>query len=461
VTQLFPYQLEGARFLAERKGALLADEPRVGKTWPAIVASDFVCAENVLWITKGSARADHRRAWQKVQVLNRPVASIYSGADRLPDYGVIVISYDLATGPFFEALRPRRLDSIVLDEAHRVKNLDARRTQRILGKKAQLLGGLAERAEYGWALTGTPFPNNYAEIYPVARALFPDALHTPKGIMNYHQFEQRFCVLRDNGFGLKIVGNKNAAELHDRLAPYMLRRKFTEVWPDASQPAFEQLYLDAQLNLDELTAVEKTELLVEFAPMLKRAQDAGDTGRVDDIMRHIESKIGPKLQRLTGEAKALPLAEWVSDQIEGGIGKVVVFAWHRSVITALEGALRRHNPVTIDGRTTGKQKDARQQRFMYDPRCAVAIGQVIAAGEAIDLSAADILVFCESSWAPGDMEQAWRRILNVGKKCPLSVYFGTLADSIDEQIQAALVRKTQDIVKVLGDDRTAPVGPKG
>lgn len=451
MTQLFPYQLEGASFLAARKGALLADEPRVGKTWPAIVASDYVCAENVLWITKGSARADHRRAWQKVQVLNRPVTSIYSGADRLPDYGVTIISYDLATGAFFEALRERRFDSIVLDEAHRVKSLDARRTQRILGKKAQLMGGLAERAEYGWALTGTPFPNHYAEIYPVARALFPEALRTPKGIMNYHQFENRFCVLRDNGFGLKIVGNKNAAELHDRLAPYMLRRKFTEVWPDAAMPAFEQLYLDAQLNLDELTTAEKTELLAEFAPMLKRAQDAGDTDRVDDIMKHIESKIGPKLQRLTGEAKARPLSEWVSDRIADGVGKVVVFAWHRSVLDILASALKSHNPIMIDGRTTGVQKDERQQRFMCDSTCTVAIGQVIAAGEAIDLSAADTLVFCESSWAPGDMTQAWRRILNVEKNRPLSVYFGVLADSIDEQIQAALARKTEDILKVLND----------
>ena len=43
-----------------------------------------------------------------------------------------------------------------LDEAHRVKSLDARRTKHILGEKAQMMGGLAERAAHGWALTGTP-----------------------------------------------------------------------------------------------------------------------------------------------------------------------------------------------------------------------------------------------------------------------------------------------------------------
>ncbi len=446
MTNLFPYQLDGAAFLAARKGALLADEPRVGKTWPAIVASDYVCAENVLWITKGSARADHRRAWQKVQVLNRPVTSIYSGADRLPDYGVTIISYDLATGAFYEALRKRRLDAIVLDEAHRVKSLDARRTQRILGKKAQLMGGLAERAEYGWALTGTPFPNHYAEIYPVARALFPEALRTPKGIMNYHQFENRFCVLRDNGFGLKIVGNKNAAELHDRLAPYMLRRKFTEVWPDASQPVVDRIFLEAQSALDDLTADERKLITEEFAPLLRKAE--GDAERTDAILREIEKRIGPRLQRLTGEAKALPLAEWVIDHIESGGGKVVLFAWHRSVIDLLEKALAKFRPIVIDGRTTGRQKDEYQQAFMNDPTRMVAIGQIVAAGEAIDLSAADTLIFAEASWSAGDNDQAWRRIVNVNKRSALLVLFATLADSIDEDVQRAHERKLQDAAKV-------------
>lgn len=446
MTQLFPYQLDGAAFLAARKGALLADEPRVGKTWPAIVASDYVCAENVLWITKGSARADHRRAWQKVQVLNRPVTSIYSGADRLPDYGVTIISYDLATGAFYEALRQRKFDAIVLDEAHRVKSLDARRTQRILGKKAQLMGGLAERAEYGWALTGTPFPNHYAEIYPVARALFPEALRTPKGIMNYHQFENRFCLLRDNGFGMKIVGNKNAAELHDRLAPYMLRRKFTEVWPDASQPVVDRIFLEAQSALDDLTAEERKLIMEEFAPLLRKAE--GDVEKTDVILREIEKRIGPRLQRLTGEAKALPLAEWVADQFESNSGKVVIFAWHRSVIDLLEKALSKFKPICIDGRTTGRQKDDYQQAFMNDPTRMVVIGQIVAAGEAIDLSAADTLIFAEASWSAGDNDQAWRRIVNVNKRSALLVLFATLADSIDEDVQRAHERKLQDAAKV-------------
>lgn len=447
MTELFPYQLEGASFLASRKGALLADEPRVGKTWPAIVASDYVCAENVLWITKGSARADHRRAWQKVQVLNRPVTSIYSGADELPPHGVIIISYTLAVGPFFEELLKRKFDALVLDEAHRVKSLDANRTQRLLGENGRRVNSLVGRADYVWALTGTPFPNNYTEIFPLMRALFPKSLRVEGNrIFAFDGFKKRFCEEVDYGFGPKIVANKNAEELHDRLAPYMLRRKFTEVWPDASRPVVERLFLDAQLRLDELQADERKLIEQDFAQRLRRAE--GDAEKTDAILKQIEQRLGARLQRLTGEAKALPLAEWVIDHIESGGGKVVLFAWHRSVIDLLEKALAKFQPIVIDGRTTGRQKDEYQQAFMDDPTRMVVIGQIVAAGEAIDLSAADTLIFAEASWSAGDNDQAWRRIVNVNKRSALLVLFATLADSIDEDVQRAHERKLQDAAKV-------------
>ena len=447
MTQLFPYQLEGARFLSERKGALLADEPRVGKTWPAIVASDMVFAENVLWITKGSARADHRRAWQNVQILNRRVTSIYSGSDKLPAHGVIIISYTLAVGPFFEELLRRKFDTLVLDEAHRVKSLDANRTQRLLGENGRRVNSLVGRADYVWALTGTPFPNNYTEIFPLMRALFPKSLRLAGNrIYAFAGFKKHFCNEIDYGFGPKIVSNKNADDLHDRLSPYMLRRKFNEVWPDASIPVVDRLFIDAQLRLDELAVDERKLIEQDFAQRLRRAE--GDVEKTDAILRQIEQRLGARLQRLTGEAKALPLAEWVIDQLENGIGKVVLMAWHRSVIDILAKALARYKPIVIDGRTTGRQKDEHQQAFMNDPTRMVAIGQIVAAGEAIDLSAADTLIFAESSWAAGDNDQAWRRIVNVNKRSALLVLFATLADSIDEDVQRAHERKLQDAAKV-------------
>lgn len=447
MSDLLPSQQEGAEFLSARRGALLADEPRVGKTKPTIRACDYVLAEDVLWLTKGGARADHRNAWCETQMIDRQVTSIYSGSDRLPDGGTIVTSYDLAVGALFEDLRARKFHAVVFDESHRLKNLKAKRTQRAFGENAQRAGGLVERADFAWALTGTPYPNNYAEIYPVARALFPEALRTKRGIMSYPEFERRFCTVRDAGWGPKIVANRNAAELHERMAPYFLRRKFSEVFPDASVPVTERLFLDAQGNLDFLKDAEIVEIRKKYEPALRRAR--GNTELTDTILRQIESEVGPKLQRLTGEAKAAPLAQWAIEQIEDGVGKIVIFAWHRTVLDALAEALRRFNPITIDGRTTGRQKDVLKHRFQTDPKCKVALGQIVAAGEAIDLSAADTLVFAEASWSAGDNDQAWRRIVNMMKRSPVWVLFATLADSIDEDVQRANERKMRDITAVI------------
>ena len=58
-----PTQIEGAKFLAARKHALLADEPRVGKTGAAIMAADMLGLRKILVITTASGRAVWRRAW--------------------------------------------------------------------------------------------------------------------------------------------------------------------------------------------------------------------------------------------------------------------------------------------------------------------------------------------------------------------------------------------------------------
>ena len=47
-------QIDGALFLAKTGRALLADEPRVGKTGAAILAADYELAEKLLIVTTTS-----------------------------------------------------------------------------------------------------------------------------------------------------------------------------------------------------------------------------------------------------------------------------------------------------------------------------------------------------------------------------------------------------------------------
>lgn len=446
--ELYPYQHEGAAFLADRKRALLADEPRVGKTPSAIRAADYALAEDILEITKGSARRDHTRAWERYQWWPRRVTPVYTGADAIPNDGVVIASYDLATGPLFDRLFERRWDAIVLDESHRLKNREATRTQRVFGEKCDGDGGLVERADLIWPLSGTPFPNNYSEIWSTARAVFPAAIEIDGKPMSYSRFVQRFCVQQDNGFGLRITGNRNAADLRARLAPYMLRRSFAEVWPDTPEPIFDELYLDAAENLKAGKDREFEALVAEYEARLRAAD--GDEERTALILKEVETRIGARLQRITGEAKVPAMAAWAADRLDDGLEKIVLFAWHREVIAGLAEALKRFRPAVLWGGMPPRKREDLQDAFQQDPRCRVAIGQIVAAGEAIDLSAADDLVFVEASWNPGDNDQARRRIQNTEKRSPTTVWFATLAGSIDERVQRANAKKIADIAKVLG-----------
>ena len=77
------------------------------------------------------------------------------------------------------------------------------------------------------------------------------------------------------------------------------------------------------------------------------------------------------------------------------------------------------------------------------------IGQIQAAGEAIDLSASAELIFAESSFVPKDMQQMAFRITNHTQARQPRVRVAVLEGSIDDAIQSALLRKWAAINEVI------------
>lgn len=456
---LRPHQITGAEFLADRSRALLADGMRVGKTGAAIHACDLVGADHVLWLTMGAARQDHARAWQFFQQRNRFVSVLEKGKDRLPPSGTIITSYSLAAGAFRQQFRDIIWDAIVLDEAHRLSNIKAQRTEAIFGYQASLEektyryrgrerfvpGGILEDAEYGWALSGTPVPNNYSEIYTLIRAFRPDLIMGKNGKpLSFYQFKQKYCKIKKTGFGEMIVGNKNSADLKRRLQEFTLRRTIDDVAKDMPETQIDVLPLDCTGYLKELKDLEREEAIRALDGELDRASDVLKAA----ILEEIDASVKRKIQRLTGLAKAPSVVKWVEEQFADGMPKIVLFAWHKDVIRTLADGLKEHNPVVIDGSTSAKGKTKAQDEFQTNPKIRVVIGQLESAGEAIDLSAADEALFVEASWIPGQNDQAAKRIFNIQKKRPTLARFAMIPGSIDERIQKVNAQKTQDIARL-------------
>jgi SWI/SNF-related matrix-associated actin-dependent regulator of chromatin subfamily A-like protein 1 len=432
-----PHQIVGARFLAQRDRALLADQPRVGKTGAAIMAADMVAARRILVVTTASGRGvwvkafkDWSSAGRSVQIMLPANVKTAATAD------VVVVGWpSVATPAVCSALSKIYWDVVILDESHNAKNSTAKRTRAVYGFGQP---GVIDHAAAVWCLSGTPMPHNPSDLYPMLKALSPDRLTATgdaPGVSNPDDFLHRYCVVRMKKISNfnripVVVGSRNLEELRARLDGFMLRRTQEDV--GIRPPVFETL-----------PVIVSDRLLREFAADLDA--EAVLAAAASGSTRELEMHLGP-MRRITGEAKAHAVVEAVHDEMAGGLDKIVLMFWHRGVGDILQQGLAKLGVARIDGSTT--DREAQVQAFQ-EGSARVFLGQIQAAGEAIDLSAAAVLWFVESSFTPKDMAQAALRITNHEQKRQAFVKVVTLQGSIDEALQARLMMLWTSIREVL------------
>lgn len=428
----FPHQLVGAQFLAERSAALLADEPRVGKSGAAIMAADMVWTRRVLVVTTASGRPVWTKAFRDWSAFGRSVQTLYKLTDH-PTADVVIVGWSaVAEQRIYSRLFLQDWDVLILDESHYAKNPSAKRTAATFGT-AEFDFGLCRKAKRTWCLTGTPVPNAPNDLYPMLRALCPERIDG----MSYDAFMHRYCVVVPRHLGGRTIdvvkGGKNEAELAERLKGFFLRRTQKDV--GITEPIYETfpLHVDGARIADD-----------DFnSGLILAAAESGDTNS-------LEMHLGP-LRRLTGVLKAGAVIDAVKEEFAAGLDKIVLMAWHSDVIDVLAEGLAEFGPVVVDGRVGAQTREYAELMFRGDADCRVFIGQMLAAGEAIDLSAAAELIFVEMSSVPKDMKQASLRVTNFGQKRQPRIRVAALEGSIDEALAEILTRKVRTIRAVLED----------
>ena len=396
---LFPYQETGARWLAARRFAYLADEMGLGKTPQAICAADLAGARAVSVVCPASVKANWEREIERWSL-------------GLWDYDVR--SYDNAVRHGLP-----RADTYIIDEAHYLKTPGAARTKTLLGAGSRLRDGRRI-----WALSGTPAPNHLGEMWTWLRLFGATELA-------HRKFLEAHVNFRDTPYGPKVFGNKRGAaeKLAADLAPWFLRRRKAEVLSDLPPIRWGDISLAPSVS-DRLPAVDISLTMGDDLP----AED-----------EHIA-----RLRNQTGELKAAPLAAFLAEELQATGEKIVVFAWHRSVMDAIEQGLAKFGVARIDGSTPSAQRQGIVDRFQAENGCRVFLGQITAAGAGITLTAASNLIFAEMSWTPGDNAQAAMRVHRIGQDRPVLIRTATLRGSIDEAVNAVLARKTRALNELYG-----------
>ncbi|MET8879514.1 DEAD/DEAH box helicase [Streptomyces rubiginosohelvolus] len=386
------YQAFGARFALAQQRVIIGDEMGLGKTVQAIAALAHLAARgetHFLVVCPASVLINWTREIRARSTLR---AVPVHGAERVEAFadwreagGVAVTTFDalhLLPGRAAAEVRPGML---VVDEAHFVKNPEARRSRAV--------AGWAERVERVLFLTGTPMENRVEEFRSLVRQLRPElapSVSTTHGAAGSRAFRRA-------------------------VAPAYLRRNQVDV-------------------LAELPALVQVDEWEEFGAEDREAyREAVASGRFMRMRRAAYAVPGTS-------AKLERLRELVDEARETGL-KVVVFSYFREVLAAVGDALGPY----VFGPLSGSVPPARRQElvdaFSSVEGHAVLLSQIQAGGTGLNMQAASVVILCEPQIKPTLEHQAVARAHRMGQVRTVQVHRLLATDSVDQRLVELLARK--------------------
>lgn len=426
--ELFGFQVEDGQTIAKRRSALVAHQPRVGKTGIGIHAADLLRARLVVVVCPAAVKDNWRKA---IEIF------------RKGRWLAVIVSYNKA-GEVLKVLRGKKIDVLIVDESHYLKERSSNRSRVVFGPGCDGAGGLVELASHVYCLTGTPMPNSPIELWPMLRALAPELIDNGRGKpMSWSTFRDRYCKQLQTPYGMKIVGGKNYKELKDKMKGFVLRRTRAEVFGRDLVPPT-TVYVRAEAGMkNELAALSNSAAGLLVKQALESSNPLKALAKAE--------KQAASLRKLFGMAKVPGLIRLIGEELDMEPGeKLVIFAYHHAVIDALRMGLRKYGAVSFDGRVSPDRKISIQNKFQNDSSTRIVIGQIQAMGVGLDFSRANNTLFAEQDWVGDNNEQARARMFNAGSPEPKFTRFAVLVGSMDEQIAAACARKMSDSDKILG-----------
>uniref|UniRef100_A0A673INQ8 Proliferation-associated SNF2-like protein n=1 Tax=Sinocyclocheilus rhinocerous TaxID=307959 RepID=A0A673INQ8_9TELE len=521
------YQVEGIEWLRmlweNGINGILADEMGLGKTIQCIAHIAMMVEKKVLgpflvvaplstlpnWIS------EFKRFTPEVSVL------LYHGSQKermdlvktirqtqgpLRMCPVVVTSFEIA-------MRDRKLlqrfhwNYMIVDEGHRIKNLNCRLVQelKMLMTDNKLL------------LTGTPLQNNLSELWSLLNFLLPDVFDDLKS------FESWFDISTITSDAENIVANEREQNilhmLHQILTPFLLRRLKSDVTLEV--PPKKEIVVYAPLTnkqeafymaivnktIAKLLGQEKdvqqhlvgrpkrrtrkvvdysesnTDSVKDLEKYLEKVQKdmESQASPVVDVFMPVNAQVNLKLQNIlmllkrccnhaylieypldpaTGEfkideqlvetsGKFLILDRMLPELKKRG-HKVLIFSQMTSILDILMDYcyLRGYEYSRLDGSMSYTDRDENMKKFSSDPKVFLFLLSTRAGGLGINLTAADTVIIFDSDWNPQADLQAQDRCHRIGQTKPVMVYRLITANTIDEKIleRASAKRKLEKMV---------------
>lgn len=336
-----------------------------------------------------------------------------------------------------QTLIEKKIDIIVVDESHLIKNPTAKVTKSV--------HSLARYSKYRLALTGTPMPNGALDVW--SQAYFLDFGAT----FGTSYFGYRNSFFRD----------ENAGNPHVQFSKYVLL--------DVAKPIINQLiakiadvkrkdecldlppkvYQTMQLEMEKDQKKAYDDMLEDYIAYLQEDVIVADTAAIKQLrLNQISSGFYKNDDGKEVRFKKNPKLDALKQVLECVDAKVIVWCVFRNNIFLLQEELKKYNPACIFGDT--KDKYAEEAKFKTDDSCKIMIANPQSASVAINLVEASYAIYYSQDFNLVNRVQSEDRCHRIGSERHDSVTYIDLVfpKSIDEIVIKA-VKYKQDLSKEL------------
>lgn len=447
------YQEDGFRWMTARAeaglGGILADDMGLGKTMQmlAVIAGQklqltgsptgaatavFVVVPASLmgtWEEQASRWFPDLRVYAQKSSVGKAAADWDQVAREVQQADLVLTTYTLARMDI-DFWQTQSFSGLVFDEAQFVKN-PSTATHKALASL---------HAKWAFALTGTPIENTATDLWSIM------SLTVPTVLPSLPVFTRRFAAetLSDR--------REAAAELSDRVAPFLLRRTKDSVAQELPEKVEQIVSIDLEpvqrtwyakyLTVARAQAADANSSRINILTALTRLRQLALSARLIDPQAHEDgAKVTYLLQTLEGLRDT-----GSSDSRQRH--QVLVFSQFTSFLAILREKLDQAgiDYAYLDGNS--RDRDRQVARFQ-NGEVEVFLISLKAGGFGLNLTEADYVFLTDPWWNPAVEAQAVDRAHRLGQNRSVNVYRLVATDTIEQRVLELQEQKRELIGAVL------------
>lgn len=431
--------------ICEKRRMLIADDPGMGKSASAILAKEHLGLKTAVIIAPSSVI--DKKLWQTYlsdtvgpdgtpigyfEQGRSPSVLVVDNPDALKgvnygDYEYVIMSQEKLSESYPEDLKRMGFDMLIVDEAHKLKNMtDGVRANALVGLSDELT---SKENSCTVLLTATPTPNKVSDIAMAMRLMYPE----------------KFSDISNKELAYMMI-NGDVRELRSFLIPRMQMKR-----------------IEDSVDIPEIDeTIDRIEISEQEADLLRLyiEDDELDFSTKLQICRKI------LLNPATVDVypKIIPSkAVWLNEKLQKafndeGDTKVVVFVndFKQEVLTG-ESTLADFIDLPSDVRLEwihgdvdkGQKRYEIQQDFQngHDRMLLIVNGMVADVG--VDFSAADTVIIQNVGWTESEKRQEIGRAHRPGRTKPLKVRSSIAEGTVESAMYSYAKRKEKAIRNLL------------